>query len=67
MKQKIKKNHILEARARKNLKQSDLAKVMNVTVGTASRWERQTHQPKMAIAIRLADYFGLDFKKLFEI
>lgn len=67
MKQRISKNHILEARARKNLKQSELAELVGVAKNTVSTWERGLCQPRMAQAIRLADYFGLVFEDLFEV
>jgi len=48
-----------ELRHEKELKQIDVAKAMNVVVGTISNWEVARSFPSLEELIRLADFFGV--------
>jgi len=46
-------------RLEKDLNQADVAKVMNVVLGTISNWERGLSSPNIAELKQLADYFDV--------
>jgi len=48
-----------ELRLEKELKQSDVAKNMNVVFGTISNWERGKSFPNIEELKNLADYFNV--------
>lgn len=47
-------NRLKELREKSNIKQSDLAKTLNVSQGTLSNWERGVHDPSSTDLSKLA-------------
>lgn len=51
--------NIRELRVEKNLWQADVAKALNVTITTISRWELGKQEPDFDMLIKIAKYFGV--------
>ena len=51
--------NILSLRKSFGIKQSELAKILNVTTSTVSHYESGTNIPSVSALISLADYFGV--------
>lgn len=51
--------NIQKLRREKNLDQKDLAKLLNVSVGTVSNYETKTHMPSFENVIKLANLFNV--------
>jgi len=49
---------VRELRVAKNLKQSDVAKAMNVKPPTITRWETGENEPDFRTLVMLAEFFG---------
>lgn len=52
-------NRIKQLRESHDMKQIDLAKLLNVSQGTLSNWERGIHDPDHEALIWIADRFGV--------
>jgi len=52
-------NQIKEIRSQRGFKQADLAKILNVSQGTLSNWERGEHDPDSDSLIKLSDLLGV--------
>ncbi len=48
----------------KNMKQEDLALVLNTTLQTISHWETNYSEPSIEYLIKLADYFDTTIDEL---
>ena len=57
---------IKKLRAAKGMKQDDLAKVIGVSKGTVSVWERDARFPEIDTIQCLADYFGVPLSFLLD-
>ncbi|MCL2861112.1 MAG: helix-turn-helix domain-containing protein [Firmicutes bacterium] len=53
------RKRLRELRFERDLKQTDIAKVMNVVFGTISNWERGLSSPNIEELKRLADFFDV--------
>ncbi|MBQ9013587.1 MAG: helix-turn-helix transcriptional regulator [Bacilli bacterium] len=51
-------NRLKELRIKKNIKQQDLAKALNVTKQSVSNWENGKRLPNIEILILLADFYN---------
>ena len=51
-------NRLKELRIKKNIKQQDLAKALNVTKQSISNWENGKRLPNIEILILLADFYN---------
>ena len=51
-------NRLKELRIKKNIKQQDLAKALNVTKQSVSNWENGKRLPNIEILIQLADFYN---------
>ena len=56
-------NRLKQLRIKKNIKQQDLAKALNVTKQSVSNWENNKRLPDINTLIQLADFYNcsLDF------
>ncbi|MCL2362378.1 MAG: helix-turn-helix domain-containing protein [Defluviitaleaceae bacterium] len=56
-------NRIKELREENNLKQLELAEMLNVSQGTLSNWERSVHDPDRESLIKMSTIFsrGIDY------
>jgi transcriptional regulator with XRE-family HTH domain len=52
-------NRVKELRESKKVKQIDLAKMLNVSQGTLSNWERGVHDPDNDVLAKIADFFSV--------
>lgn len=52
-------NRLKNLREERNIKQLDLAKVINVSQGTLSNWERGIHDPDHKSLVLLTEIFGV--------
>ena len=51
-------NRLKQLRIKKNIKQQDLAKALNVTKQSVSNWENGKRLPNIEILILLADFYN---------
>ena len=51
-------NRLKQLRIKKNIKQQDLAKALNVTKQSVSNWENGKRLPNIEILIQLADFYN---------
>ena len=51
-------NRLKELRIKKNIKQQDLAKALNITKQSVSNWENGKRLPNIEILILLADFYN---------
>ena len=61
------KNHVKEHRARLNVNQSQLGKMAGVSRQTISLIERGDYSPSVALALKLANIFGVPVEEIFEL
>ena len=59
-------NKIKEFRKKKNLSQSDIAKIMNVKQNTISQWEQNRTLPNVKYAIQLAEILETTVESLYK-
>ncbi len=52
-------NRIRDLRAEKRMKQAELAKVLNCTITSVSRYELEQHDLPTDVISKLCDYFGV--------
>jgi transcriptional regulator with XRE-family HTH domain len=57
---------IAELRKDRNLLQKDLARLLNVTIGTISNYETNVHAPDIESLIKLADFFDISTDYMLE-
>lgn len=57
---------IRELRKSRQMKQEDLAKILDVSVSSISLWESGDTVPRMAQLIRMAEYFGITVSELVD-
>lgn len=60
-------NNIKKARLEKNVLQEDLAKSVNCSLRSISRYETGERCPSLEMAIRISKYFQLDVNDLFDL
>lgn len=51
-------------RARKNIRQEDVAKGIGTTTANISRYEQGLQEPSLATIVKLADFFGVTVDSL---
>ena len=56
--------NIIQLRTQRGLKQSDIAKAIGVTVRAYQAYEYGKSEPRMAVLIRLADFYDLPLDEL---
>jgi len=61
------KNSIKVERAKKNLTQADLAKMINVSRQTINAMELCKYVPSTLLALKLAKIFGVEVSAIFEL
>lgn len=61
------KNKIKEFRARENMKQEDLAKLVGVRRETISNLEKGRYNPSLVLAWNIAKVFGVTIEEIFNI
>jgi len=61
------KNSIKVERAKKNLTQADLAKMINVSRQTINAMELCKYVPSTLLALKLARIFGVEVSAIFEL
>ena len=61
------KNSIKVERAKKNLTQADLAKMINVSRQTINTMELGKYVPSTLLALKLARIFGVEVSAIFEL
>ncbi|MEP0266261.1 helix-turn-helix transcriptional regulator [Dokdonia sp.] len=61
------KNSIKVERAKKNLTQADLAKLVNVSRQTINSMELGKYVPSTVLALRLASIFETDIESIFTL
>lgn len=57
---------IRELRKSRQMKQEDLAKILDVSVSSISLWESGDTVPRMSQLIRMAEYFGITVSELVD-
>ena len=60
-------NRIKEHRARLNLKQEELAKLVGVRRETIGNLEKGRYNPSLALAWRIAEVFSLPIEQVFTV
>ncbi len=60
-------NLIRVERAKKNITQATLAKELNVSRQTIHSIETGKFIPSAMLALRIADYFGVNFDEIFQL
>lgn len=61
------KNKIKEFRARENMKQEDLAKLVGVRRETIGNLEKGRYNPSLVLAWNIAKVFGVTIEEIFNI
>ena len=59
-------NKIKEFRKKKNLSQSDIAKIMKVRQNTISQWEKDIRTPNIKQGLRLAEILETTVESLYK-
>lgn len=60
------KNRLEALRREKGIRQEDLAQTLNVSRQTIISLEKGKYNPSLALAFRLARYFGLPIEEIFD-
>ena len=60
------KNRLEALRREKGIRQEDLAQALNVSRQTIISLENGKYNPSLALAFRLARYFGLPIEEIFD-
>ena len=60
-------NRIKEHRARLNLKQEELAKLVGVRRETISNQEKEKYNPSLVLAWNIAQVFGVPIEEVFTV
>lgn len=61
------KNNLKELRTKQNLTQQELAEIMEVSRQMISYIENGDKKPNLILALKLADFFKISVKKIFEL
>lgn len=59
------KNHLKEFRASRDINQSEMGKLVNVSRQTISMIERGDYSPSVTLAIKIARTFGVSVEDIF--
>ena len=59
-------NHLEELRKQRGIRQEDLAQALGVSRQTVISLEKGKYNPSLALAFKLARYFGLSFEDIFD-
>ena len=60
------KNRLEELRKQRGVRQEDLAQALGVSRQTVISLEKGKYNPSLALAFRLARYFGLPIEEIFD-
>ena len=60
------KNRLEALRREKGIRQEDLAQALNVSRQTIISLEKGKYNPSLALAFKLARYFGLPIEEIFD-
>ncbi len=60
-------NHIAEWRVRKGLSQRQLARLLFVSPARIAEWEAGVHEPRVSIALELAQILNCRVEDLFSL
>ncbi|MBQ4610082.1 MAG: helix-turn-helix transcriptional regulator [Clostridia bacterium] len=60
------KNRLEELRRRRGIRQEDLAQALGVSRQTVISLEKGKYNPSLALAFRLARYFGMPIEAIFD-
>ena len=60
------KNRLEELRKQRAIRQEDLAQALGVSRQTVISLEKGTYNPSLALAFKLARYFGLPIEAIFD-
>lgn len=61
------KNRLKEFRASRNINQSEMGRLVNVSRQTISMIERGDYSPSVTLAIRIAQTFGVHVEDIFSL
>ena len=59
-------NHLEELRKQRGIRQEDLAQALGVSRQTVISLEKGKYTPSLALAFKLARYFGLSIEDIFD-
>ena len=59
-------NHLEELRKQRGIRQEDLAQALGVSRQTVISLEKGKYNPSLALAFKLARYFGLPIEDIFD-
>ena len=59
-------NHLEELRKQRGIRQEDLAQALGVSRQTVISLEKGKYNPSLALAFKLARYFGLPIEAIFD-
>ena len=59
-------NHLEELRKQRGIRQEDLAQALGVSRQTVISLEKGKYHPSLALAFKLARYFGLSIEDIFD-
>ena len=59
-------NHLEELRKQRSIRQEDLAQALGVSRQTVISLEKGKYNPSLALAFKLARYFGLSIEDIFD-
>ena len=59
-------NHLEELRKQRSIRQEDLAQALGVSRQTVISLEKGKYSPSLALAFKLARYFGLSIEDIFD-
>lgn len=59
-------NHLEELRKQRGIRQEDLAQALGVSRQTVISLEKGKYSPSLALAFKLARYFGLSIEDIFD-
>lgn len=60
------KNRLEELRKQRGVRQEDLAQALGVSRQTVISLEKGKYNPSLALAFKLARYFGMDIEEIFD-
>lgn len=60
-------NHLREARRRMGLTQKEVADALKISKKSLSRYERGEMDPRLDVALRLSEFYGIQMERLYEL
>ena len=60
------KNRLAELRKQRGVRQEDLAQALGVSRQTVISLEKGKYNPSLALAFKLARYFGMNIEEIFD-